>query len=151
MLLPPLLPTLVGALSLISMTSSSNAAPDGPGRWTGRWTSNPTAVPSSKTVDGPLLGDGESGVVLGVDAATGSLSAYISTNSFWLLNSDTCPPTGHCEGSHRAGIGGVTLAARNSSTGQPLFPKYTLEQSLNGSVGFALWHSGGSGPLLTQM
>ena len=37
----------------------------GPADWPGTWDSNPSAVPSSKTVDGPLLGDGETGVVLG--------------------------------------------------------------------------------------
>ena len=119
-------------------TKMDDSVGGGPQRWTGHWTTNPAAVPSSKTVDGPLLGDGETGVVLGVSAATGALTAYISTNSFWLLNSDKCGPDGHCQGSHRAGIGGVTLAAANATTQQPLFPKYSLEQSLNGTVGFTL-------------
>ena len=126
-------------------------APDGPARWSGHWTSNPAAVPSSKTVDGPLLGDGETGVVLGVDAAQGSLTGYISTNSFWLLNTDACTAAGHCEGSHRAGIGGVTLTVRNSTTGELILPHYTLEQSpKDGSVGFALWARGGAGPRALQ-
>jgi len=104
----------------------------------GHWAADPTAVPSSTTVDGPLLGDGETGAVLGIDAATGSLVAYISTNSFWLLNSDDCPQDGQCEGSHRAGLGGVTLAVANGSA--PLSPRFTLEQDMaNGTVGFVLW------------
>ena len=57
---------------------------------------------------------------------------------------------GHCEGSHRAGIGGVTLAAANGTTGRPLdTPTFTLEQSLaNGTVGFALRALPRSAPLL---
>ena len=108
------------AAVVVAMVTSARRQPGGAGaggtastgggaaRWTGHWSTNPAAVPSSKTVHGPLLGDGETGAVLGVSAATGSLTAFLSANSFWLLNTDQCDSQGHCEGSHRAGIGGVT-------------------------------------------
>ena len=124
----------------------------GPGRWSGHWKLPPTSVPSSKTVDGPLLGDGETGAVLGVDEATGGLTAFISANSFWLLNTDRCGSQGHCEGSHRAGIGGVTLAIANATYRQQkslIAPTCTLDQSLaNGTVGFQLFSQHSGKPLL---
>ena len=113
---------LLGVTALLAATCSSgleSAAAtaqehgggdlSGPARWTGHWSAPPTAVPSSKTVDGPLLGDGETGVVLGIDAASGGLTAFVSANSFWLLNSDHCDSHGRC--SH----GGEGLALLTSS------------------------------------
>jgi hypothetical protein len=81
----------------VAALAMAGAMAGGPADWPGVWNSDPTAVPSSKTVDGPLLGDGETGVVLGSSSA--ALSAYISANSFWVLNKDNIP---HGQGSHRA-------------------------------------------------
>ena len=72
-----LLPTLTTAVAMNSPAADSRKAPEGPARWNGHWTSNPTAVPSSKTVDGPLLGDGETGVVLGVGAAIVAVTRFL--------------------------------------------------------------------------
>ena len=57
----------------------------------------PKAVPSPKAVDGPLLGNGDVGVVLAVDPARarGSrlvLAYYISKNDFWMFNNDDVGP-----------------------------------------------------------
>jgi hypothetical protein len=139
-----LLPLLFHPAAVAAAAACSGA----PECWSGHWPPShlPVAVPSSKTVDGPLLGDGEAGVVLGVEAASGSLTAYVSTNSFWLLNTDECGGGGggSCMGSHRAGIGGMTLSAVNSSSGAPLYPEYALGQSLaNGTVNFTLSARGG--------
>ena len=53
------------SLLIMLMPKSSSAAGPWPGRWNGVWTQPPTRVPNLKSVDGPLLGDGEAGVVIG--------------------------------------------------------------------------------------
>src|SRR4051794_29683425 len=49
----------------------------------GRWSAPPTNTPSGKTVDGPLLGNGDVGVTIGggIDDQT----FYIGKNEFWTL------------------------------------------------------------------
>ena len=127
-------------LSLLLLLAAPQLAAGGAAKWPGSWSRPPIAVPSSKTVDGPLLGDGEVGAVLGVDAPTGALSAYLSANSFWVLMNTTYGELGR---SHRAGIGGVTLLPLNAtSPASPVRARYTLGQDMaDGSVSFALWPS----------
>ena len=127
-------------LRLLLLLAASQLVAGGPAKWQGIWSRPPTAVPSAKTVDGPLLGNGEVGAVLGVDAATGALSAYLSANSFWVLMNATY---GHTGRSHRAGIGGVTLLPLNAtSPSSAVRARYTLGQDMaSGSVSFALWPS----------
>ena len=128
------------------------------GCWSGVWSAHdgtpspcdpcPGAdtVPTASLPHGPLLGDGETGVVFGVDK--GALTGYITANSYWLYNRDTW---GHSGRSEQRGIGGVTMSIADEN-GEPLVPapRYTLEQSLeNGTVRFSLWpdcHTGS--PLL---
>ena len=117
--------------------------------WAGEWGvgANPARVPSAETTDGPLLGDGETGVVFGVEAPSGRLTGYLSANSFWELNKDTF---GHTGRSSNHGLGGVTLALANASTAGP--PRFALEQSLaTGTVSFSVWSPDESSvaPLLT--
>ena len=86
--------------------------------WSGKWSQAPTRVPSGQTTDGPLLGDGETGVVFGVSNST--LMGYIGTNSFWRYNTDTY---GSNHRSEQRGVGGVALAIAEAQV------LYTFEQS----------------------
>jgi hypothetical protein len=72
----------------------------------GQWTSPPKQVPSGGSVDGPLLGNGDIGVVMAGNAD--QLSLYIGMNQFWGAAIDGY---GHC-GYGDAGVkqvGGVTF------------------------------------------
>jgi hypothetical protein len=140
-------------------------------RWTGVWTGPPQRVPSSKSVDGPLLGDGEAGLVLGGSynshrstdpapvgpprdlilgspaAATGGtrsvvVSAFLSANTAWVLNK--CD--NHCGSSHRAGLGGVEFTLHRVA---PPGRHFTLnfEQDMKvGSVSWSVLENSGPAP-----
>ena len=128
------------------------------GCWSGHWGASSSqssacdpcpgvdrpGVPGDRTASlphGPILGDGEAGVVFGVDKVRGALTGYFAANSFWLYNRDTWGHTGRSE---QRGIGGVTLSVADEN-GTPLVPapRYALEQDLqNGSVRFSLYGQG---------
>ena len=136
-------------LSLLIFVSMAAATP-WPGRWNGEWNQPPTRVPSPKSVDGPLLGDGEAGVVLGA-AANGrgkrkddefgsqtGFTAYISSNSFWLLQADDRGD------SHRQGMGGFTV--RLLIGGAPALTSTFGQDIANGSVSWTAWNSSAPPP-----
>jgi hypothetical protein len=120
-----------------------------PAHWNGVWTTPPIRVPSSKSVDGPLLGDGEAGLVLGGSAPSGSgkvvVSAYLSSNTAWVL--DKCTG-GSCGRSHRAGIGGLEFAFETprSRPEQQSFGLTFKQDLLAGTVGWFVWEESGVAP-----
>jgi len=80
--------------------------------WSGTWTAAPKQVPSSKSVDGPLLGNGDIGVVLGVgqQGSNLTLTYYVSKNDFWFFQNDNVPGRPDGNASYVMGIGGVDLS-----------------------------------------
>ena len=76
------LPLAAAALLLLNCSGPSaqntNLSPD---RFKAVFTEAPVHVPSSKTPDGPLAGNGDIGIVLGGNPD--SLTVYIAKNDFW--------------------------------------------------------------------
>ncbi len=108
------------ALSTATSKHSTNDA------FIGTWTSPPKNVPSDKTVDGPLLGNGDMGVTFGGN--TSNIVAYIGKNDFWYLNKAMDPE------SRIIGLGHVSISFPRTST-TPSF--YELQQFSNeGTVTF---------------
>lgn len=81
-----------------------------PNCWPGTWHDAPKVVPSPKSVDGPLLGNGDVGVVLGVnDRGNLTLTYYVSKNDFWFFQNDNIPGRPDSAASYIMGIGGVDI------------------------------------------
>ena len=146
---------VAAAASVVSVA----AATTNPAQWNGIWTAPPIRVPSAKSVDGPLLGDGEAGLVLGGSARSarggGSqvvVSAYLSSNTAWVL--DECTGTSSsCGSSHRAGIGGLEFAFEtpltSSNPEQHAHASFALtfkQDLVAGTVGWFVWEENGVAP-----
>ena len=102
-------PRRVGALLLVFVTMTAMLALVAPSRpahataplsataaqahrivenYEGVWTSPPTHVPSAATADGPMMGNGDVGVVMGGDVT--ALTSYLGKNDFFALKSGYC-------------------------------------------------------------
>lgn len=128
-------------------------------RVTGRWSEPPAKVPSDSVVDGPLLGNGRFGVVLGSDVASGCVQDGDHTNCnaskpsrgevrFYLGANDmyAAPTNGFSscgypdlDDSNKPGmkqVGGLTIVAPALGSGSHVAPlSYAAEQRpANGTV-----------------
>eukprot|EP01084_Bolivina_argentea_P005802 10949_1 len=91
----------------------------------GVWTVPPRNVPSSKEVDGPLLGNGDIGVVLG-GKKNNILTFFIGKNDFWYFGANAGA------GKNIMGLGGINFTLPNNTN-----KNYRLEQhSDNGYILF---------------
>ena len=80
-------------------------------QYQGSWASPPDRVPTQKLVDGPILGNGDLGIVLG--GPPEKLTFYIGLNSFWAVQVPrVCFPVS-CGGARRTN-GGHSDVARVS-------------------------------------
>ena len=87
-----------------------------------RWTMPPRRVPSGSSTDGPLVGNGDLGVVAG--GGTGRVQLYTGKNDFWLTKD---APTGGCA----YGVSGTgSLAITETSSREQSTPTSALNCSL---------------------
>ena len=125
-------------------------------RWNGAWpaAAPPGSVPSHRAVDGPLLGNGDVGLVAGVK--DGVLTFYVSKSDFWHLQPMSTPGHGRVtpEGNTQPrALGGVSFSLPNgSSTGlasaNSTSPAFALRQDIGrGVVGWNM--SLGGAPVLS--
>ena len=125
-------------------------------RWNGAWpaAAPPGSVPSHRAVDGPLLGNGDVGLVAGVK--DGVLTFYVSKSDFWHLQPMSTPGHGRVtpEGNTQPrALGGVSFSLPNgSSTGlasaNSTSPAFALRQDIGrGVVGWNM--SFGGAPILS--
>ncbi|HLZ57913.1 MAG TPA: hypothetical protein VKR06_13325 [Ktedonosporobacter sp.] len=61
-------------------------------QYQGVWTSPPTNLMSGETADGPLMGNGDVGVVVG--GTINNMTFYLGKNDFWSANSHAIKPLG---------------------------------------------------------
>lgn len=76
-------------------------------RHVGVWDSPPTGVPSTKVAEGPLLGNGDMGVVLGGSRA--SLDFFIGLNQFWAIETVTVQEPQEPNYPRVVSVGGIRL------------------------------------------
>lgn len=124
-------PALLLQLLLLTAATHTSADPLSPqqraaSRWSGAWpaTAPPASVPSSTAVDGPLVGNGDVGLVAGVKG--GTLSFYISKSDFWFLKPmGTGPKT----------LGGVSFSPiQNDSAAAAPAAAFALRQDIGRGV-----------------
>ena len=87
----------------------------------GIWTSPPRMVPSGKEVDGPLIGNGDIGAVIGGNSS--KLSFYIGKNDMWYFGKKN-----QLYGKTIIGLGGITFDIPTSSKSSSFGDNYQLEQ-----------------------
>ena len=64
-------------------------------KYSGRWSKPPQKVPTQKLVDGPILGNGDLGVVAGGPAE--KMTFFVGLNQFWALHNWTHGSVGHLD------------------------------------------------------
>eukprot|EP01047_Picozoa_sp_COSAG01_P103335 COSAG01_NODE_32808_length_575_cov_0.651261_2_plen_121_part_01 len=102
------------------------------GCWQGLWTSKPRRVTQTAVggPTGPLLGDGEVGILY--DWTNATIFGYVGANSFWVYNKDTYGVTHR---SAQRGLGWLSLGVLGSTPGA----RYLFKQiPMGGSVNFEL-------------
>ena len=128
-LLPQVLLVLVSIQLAESTASASPAALSAPSCatapghrascYTSRWLQPPKLVPSGHSTDGPVIGNGDMGVVATGNA--GEIQLYTGKNDFWATRD---VPSGGCAyalmGSGSLEIAAPTAAAPPSPPGPPL-------------------------------
>ena len=70
-------------MALGVLVAITGGRPRPPARWNGRWLGAPQNVPSSLSVGGPLLGNGDAGLTWG--AVDGLSTMYVGKTDFWFL------------------------------------------------------------------
>ena len=96
-------------------------------RHVGVWNSPPTGVPSSKVADGPLLGNGDMGVVLG--GSQTSLNFYIGLNQFWAIQ--IVPVQGQQEPNYPRviSVGGVRMDLPSFGTKSSYYAEQDVDEA----------------------
>jgi hypothetical protein len=116
----PLLPSLMAALS--GQGAAGGQCDAEPGRrascYTQHWTSPPSHVPSGHSTDGPVIGNGDMGVV--ATGGAGYIQLYTGKNDFWSTRD---VPHGGCAyalmGSGSLEISAASPTAPDTSTFPP--------------------------------
>eukprot|EP01052_Picozoa_sp_SAG31_P032908 SAG31_NODE_3658_length_4017_cov_1.748596_2_plen_395_part_00 len=149
----PKIETLLAAARRYNLGTHSKTddVASGAQRWSGQWNvSGPIGTSrfsQGRTPAGPLLGNGDAGVVLDVDR-NNLLVMRLSANSFWHLDDEIRKGRGGC---YRLAIGGLTFRVSSNNTqediGSSFAYRYTFKQIIaDGSAQFAIWR--GNQPIL---
>ena len=144
------------AAILLLLFATAAPGPRPVDRVVGRWTTPPTKVPSDSVVDGPLLGNGRFGAVLGSDIgcvgdehpgcnasapSRGEVRFYFGANDMYAAPTNGFSSCGYpdLDGSNKPGmkqVGGLTIVAPALGSGSHAAPlSYAAEQRpANGTV-----------------
>ena len=151
-------PTLNGCLSVVPPPPSPPGCPASAARrvdcWQGVWDAAPARTPSAGVSDGPLLGNGDLGSVLGA-APAGGLTWWLGKGDMWATNTavDAAEPALHSDTFYSAvAAGSVTLApAGGAGAGAGAgVDTFTATQSLGSATVSANATSAAGGSLLVD-